>query len=465
MTNKTLAPVKLRLLTTFSLATLSMLCSFSAYSEQTDEERIKSLEQRLLELEQQVQKQGLKSSTATKKSQKLVIEKKVLVIPKTKQRPSYHFTSPDKSILLSNSETTLQLGGQIWLDAIYNNGEMTNRAGFQTSSIAYENDVTKDNTLFSVGQSFLSLKSYTPTDYGIMTTRFEFDMFDKSGNADFHLTQLWGEIGDFGAGQTFSGFMDIHSFPNMLDFWGPNSMVFARQPQVRYTTAVSNSGKIMFTLEKSSSDFALPKFSTGSILYNDINELPDLTVSYLHEADFGYIKSAMVFRQLGYETATIKDTTLGWGLNVTGSITLTSTDSIKFQMAYGKGIGYYINDSCCSYYNTGTGDLEDTGGSDAGLDANGNLTAIPTAGGFAYYNKQWNEKWSSAIGYSYLTINNLVTQKDKSLKNSAYSTANIIWYPDGQIKAGVEVQYGDVQSKSGLQGDNYRIQASVGFKY
>ena len=443
----------------FSLATLSTLCSTSVYSEQTDKERIKSLEQRLLELEQQVEKNNKKNSVAAQDVQhKSTNDQQAIVIPKTTQRPSHDFEAPDKSIELSNSNTTLQIGGQIWLDAIYNNGEMTNRAGFQTSSIAYESNTTKDNTLLSVGQSNLSFKSYTPTKYGAMTTRFEFDMFDDQGNANFNLTHLWGEIGSFGAGQTFSGFMDINSFPNILDFWGPNSMVFSRQPQVRYSTAVSIQGRIMFTIEKSSSDFAVPKSSTKAD-YDDINELPDLTISYLHNGNFGYIKSAMVFRQLGYETLSAKDTTLGWGLNVAGAITVTPDDTIKFQLTYGEGIGRYVNDACCSYYS------DETGGVDAGLDSNGRLKAIPVTGGFAYYNKQWNKKWSSAVGYSYLTIDNLVTQKNKSLKNSAYSTANIIWYPASQIKAGVELQYGDVQSKSNLEADNFRVQASVGFKY
>ena len=443
----------------FSLATLCTLYSTSVYSEQTDKERIKSLEQRLLELEQQVEKNNKKNSVAAQDVQhKSTNDQQAIVIPKTTQRPSHDFEAPDKSIELSNSNTTLQIGGQIWLDAIYNNGEMTNRAGFQTSSIAYESNTTKDNTLLSVGQSNLSFKSYTPTKYGAMTTRFEFDMFDDQGNANFNLTHLWGEIGSFGAGQTFSGFMDINSFPNILDFWGPNSMVFSRQPQVRYSTAVSVQGRIMFTIEKSSSDFAVPKSSTKAD-YDDINELPDLTISYLHNGNFGYIKSAMVFRQLGYETLSAKDTTLGWGLNVSGAITVTPDDTIKFQLTYGEGIGRYVNDACCSYYS------DETGGVDAGLDNNGRLKAIPVTGGFAYYNKQWNKKWSSAVGYSYLTIDNLVTQKNKSLKNSAYSTANIIWYPASQIKAGVELQYGDVQSKSNLEADNFRVQASVGFKY
>jgi hypothetical protein len=156
-----------------SLITLSIMTATNANGQQTDEERIKNLEQRLIELEQQiqVQKKSTSSQSTTQQSQAAKITPAEL--PKTAQRSSHAFDAPDKSIVLSNSNTTLQLGGQIWLDAIYNNGEMTNRAGFQTSSIAYENNTTKDNTLLTAGQSKLSFKSYTPTAYGAMTTRFE----------------------------------------------------------------------------------------------------------------------------------------------------------------------------------------------------------------------------------------------------------------------------------------------------
>jgi hypothetical protein len=192
-----------------------------------------------------------------------------------------------------------------------------NRRGFQTSSIAYEKNTTKDNTLFNAGQSKLSFKRFTPIAYGPMMTRFEFDMFDDQGNADFNLTHLWGEIGNFGAGQTFSSFIDINTFPNILDFWGPNSMVFSRQPQVRYSKDISDNSKIIFTVEKSPMDFAIPNYSTGDA-YDNINELPDFILCYTHSGNFGYIKSAAILRTLGYETTTTKDTTLGWGINISG---------------------------------------------------------------------------------------------------------------------------------------------------
>lgn len=446
-----------------SIAALCAFSSVSVYSQETDKERIKSLEQRLLELEQKVQIQSQQNSAIATKAKS---DKRVFVIPKSTQRPSRDFEAPDKSIVLSSSDTTLQLGGQIWLDAIYNHGEMTNRAGFQPSSIAYEENTTKDNTLFHVGPSNLFVKSYTPTQYGAMTTRFEFDLFDSQGNAGINLTHIWGEIGSFGAGQTFTGFMDINAFPNILDFWGPNSLVFARQPQVRYNTDISKNSSLTFTIEKAASDFAVPKNSSGGG-YSDITELPDFTASYTYSDDFGYIKSAMILRKLGYEATAskTKDTTLGWGLNISGNVSITTDDSVQFQLAHGEGIGRYINDTCCSYYSDEADGTGGTGGIDGGLDANGDLTAIPVTAGFIYYNKHWNKKWSSAIGYSFLSVDNLATQKDKALKNSTYTSTNLIWYPTSQVKAGIEILYGDVQSNSGLTADDYRVQMSVGFKY
>jgi hypothetical protein len=150
--------------------------------------------------------------------------------------------------------------------------------------------------------------------------------------------------------------MDINAFPNILDFWGPNSMVFSRQPQIRYSSNISKKSRLIFTVEKSSSDFAVPK-NYLSASYDEITELPDFTASYTYSDGFGYIKSAVIIRKLGYETATTKDTTLGWGLNISGNISLTPDDSVQFQLAHGQGIGRYINDTCCSYYSDETGGL------------------------------------------------------------------------------------------------------------
>ncbi len=382
------------------------------------------------------------------------------------KRPSHQFATPDKSIELTNSDTSLQISGQIWLDAIYDDGEMTNRAGFQPSSISYDKGATSDNTTLSAGQSNLTVNSYTPTKYGAMITRIGVDLFDTQGNAKFNLTHLWGELGSWGAGQTFSGFMDIDAFPNILDYWGPNAVVFARQPQIRYNHSLNPDDKLMFTIEKSDADLALPNFVSGNeLLFKEQNDLPDITATYINNFAKGYFKSSLILRQIGYETTTDSDKVVGWGINLTGKYALDSKNTFKYQLATGEGIGRYINDTCCSYYADGQADGVATGGSDAGISSSGNLKAIPITAGYAYLDHQWNEQYTSSVGFGYVDIDNIDTQRSRALHSSLYSNVNIIWNPTPMSRVGVELQYGKVESFANEQADNFRLQTSIGFKY
>ena len=54
------------------------------------------------------------------------------------------------------------------------------------------------------------------------------------GQTTFRLRHAYGELGAFGAGQTWSPFMDPDVFPNSLEYWGPTGMVFFRNVQLRW---------------------------------------------------------------------------------------------------------------------------------------------------------------------------------------------------------------------------------------
>ena len=76
-----------------------------------------------------------------------------------------------------------------------------------------------------------------PTAAGEIKTTFEFELFGTgvdAGQTTFRLRHAYGELGQFGAGQTWSPFMDIDVFPNSVEYWGPNGMVFFRNVQVRW---------------------------------------------------------------------------------------------------------------------------------------------------------------------------------------------------------------------------------------
>ena len=80
-------------------------------------------------------------------------------------------------------------------------------------------------------------RASTPTAVGELKTTFEFELFGTGvdeGQTTFRLRHAYGELGAFGAGQTWSPFMDIDVFPNSLEYWGPTGMVFFRNVQVRW---------------------------------------------------------------------------------------------------------------------------------------------------------------------------------------------------------------------------------------
>src|SRR5262249_45187580 len=85
-------------------------------------------------------------------------------------------------------------------------------------------------------QSRFGAKATIPTSSGDdVTAVFEFDMFGvgvDAGQTTIRLRHAYGQWRGFGAGQTNSQFMDVDVFPNVLDYWGPNGMLFFRNTQV-----------------------------------------------------------------------------------------------------------------------------------------------------------------------------------------------------------------------------------------
>jgi hypothetical protein len=77
---------------------------------------------------------------------------------------------------------------------------------------SFENQFGRDNSTFAgVRQSRLGVRSSTPTTLGELKTTFEFELFGTgvdAGQTTFRLRHAYGELGKFGAGQTWSPFMD-----------------------------------------------------------------------------------------------------------------------------------------------------------------------------------------------------------------------------------------------------------------
>src|SRR5262249_33114004 len=141
----------------------------------------------------------------------------------------------------TGGESTFQVYGFAMLDAGYEFNQ-THPDYFDvlrpTKLPAFKDQFAPSrNTYFSVRQTRLGGKASVPTRFGELKTVFEFELFGSGNNAGqtiFRLRHAYGELGQFGAGQNWSTFVDTDAFPNTVEYWGPNGLVWFRNVQVRW---------------------------------------------------------------------------------------------------------------------------------------------------------------------------------------------------------------------------------------
>ncbi|WP_413585040.1 DcaP family trimeric outer membrane transporter [Bdellovibrio sp. HCB274] len=306
--------------------------------------------------------------------------------------------------------------------------------------------------ILSPRQSRLGAQGSWPTAGQNLKARIEFDFFgvgDNAGKVTPRLRHAYGEWGTVLAGQTWSNFMDIDGFPNIVDYWGPTGMVFIRTPQIRYTP-VAGLNTVSVALENPSADL---DGSLGAVSAD--NKAPDLSAKYRYSPEWGHLSVSGIVRYLGFDTPGVagadpKDNVFGWGLNISTSYVIGSTNKLILSAVTGQGIANYMND----------------GGTDLAADGPpGDLQAkaVPLLGWVVYYDHHWSELWATSIGFSKTEVTNTDFQAANAYKFGEYSSVNMLYTPDKNILMGGEFLYGVREDKNGDRGEDYRLQFT--FKY
>jgi hypothetical protein len=320
-------------------------------------------------------------------------------------------------------------------------------------------------TIVGVRQSRLGFKGYFPTDLGELRTIFEFELFgvgDDAGETTFRLRHAWGELGDFGAGQTWSLFMDPDVFPNTVDYWGPPGMVFLRNPQIRWmpSAVASESFGVALALEASDSGIDEGKVTQidPGLDADSWNSYPDLTAQLRWMGDWGHVQLAGIARGLGTEGETsagdeFRFRNFGGGVNLASVLDLGTVaeavedDSLLMQIVYGEGIANYMND----------------GGSDVAPDQGGpgaEAEAVPTLGWLLYYNRTWSPRWTSSFGYGEHRQDTTSGQSDDAFERGQLAQANLLFHPIPAFYVGPEFIWGRRKNKDGETGTDRRVQLS-----
>lgn len=312
---------------------------------------------------------------------------------------------------------------------------------------SFENEFgAEGNMYFSVRQTRLGFKTYTPTALGELFTQFEFEMFGTgvdAGQTTIRLRHAYGQLGKWGAGQTWSPFMDIDIFPNSVEYWGPSGMAFFRNVQLRYMP-IQGDTRMTIAIER-------PGASSDQGSYGQLIEsqgvagrlsVPDLSAEYRKATKFGYVEIAGIVRSVKWEDQVVDSTgidlsgdALCYGINLTSNIRYgkEKKNTIRFGAVFGQGIQNYMNDAT----------------TDIGVRANpGNATkpvegyALPLMAGSLFVDHYWSSKMSTTLGGSITEIDLDESSDSTTFKRGTYALANVMFYPVPAVMWGVELQYG-----------------------
>ena len=332
---------------------------------------------------------------------------------------------------------------------------------------AFEDEFGRDaRTWFSARQSRFGARAKIPTRSSPITAVFEFDLYGvgaDAGQTTIRPRHMYGQWGPFGAGQTNSVFMDIDIFPNTLEYWGPNGMLFFRNVMVWWQPVNRSSGtRFTLALER-------PGASADAGILGDRIELqnitarypaPDISSEFRYGSGFGYVELAGIVRWMAWDDILpdafdLSGSDVGWGASLSTNLKAGRNDVFRIQGIYGEGVENYFNDAPI----------------DVGLKLNpGNTVtpvtgeALPNFGLAAYLDHRWNPSWTTAIGYSRVDIDNSDGQAPDAFKNGQYASVNLLWAPVSNILMGGEFLWGHRENNSdGFTFDNYRMQFS--FKY
>jgi len=448
------------------LALLSVVPSASAQTSSAPTGDVQQLSEKLQRLEREMEELRGQLS-AMQQSQKAAPE--VSAAPQVQVSEDTPKAPVERPPAEEANKSTLDLYGFVMLDAGYD--FKTNDPNWfdvvrPTKLPATPGQFAPDGKVyFGVRQTRFGVKTATDTSFGKLKTQFEFELFGTgvdAGQTTFRLRHAYGELGAFGAGQTWSPFMDPDVFPNTVEYWGPTGMVFFRNIQFRWMPIRSDNMRLTFAVER-------PGASADGGVYADRIELsgvrpkfdlPDFSWQARFMRKWGYIQVAGIFRKISWvdtnstNTVPIGRDVLGWGINTSSNLQLSKKDIARLQVVYGEGIQNYMNDAPIDIA------IKNTGNPNRPIEG----VPLPVLGVVSFLDHTWSERFTSSVGYSLENIYNSNGESASDFHQGHYAIGNLLFHPIPKVTMGGEFQFGRrLNFSDGFNVNDYRMQFS--FKY
>ncbi|MCK5856480.1 MAG: hypothetical protein KAG64_03260 [Bacteroidales bacterium] len=284
-----------------------------------------------------------------------------------------------------------------YVNTIYNYdfvGTSSQYPALNIVSIPVGNVLKEPSTSFVIFQTRLRFKSEHQTKIGTVKVYVEAD-FINSANA-FRIRHALISVKKWDFGQTWSNFSDEDAWPNMTDYDGPPTGIWARPTMIRYNAIQGKRNSLSFSVEGPSLEYDT-HHDLDTIVSTAHQDIPDFTVRYRYNTEKFHFQIGAVLRNIKYKNNLDSSFNYeqGYGISASTGITIFKRDHLHAQATIGKGISRYLVGF--EGYNW-----------DAVPTGNGKLELVPAIGGFIGYDHYWDKakKFSSTAVFGYIKIKN-----------------------------------------------------------
>ncbi|HTL57719.1 MAG TPA: DcaP family trimeric outer membrane transporter [Candidatus Limnocylindrales bacterium] len=288
-----------------------------------------------------------------------------------------------------------------------------------------------------------------PGDFRFYYQNDFFGSGSDTGDMKYRVQHLYGQLYGFKAGFTYGVWEDPDSWPDTVDYEGPNAVIFSRRPVAQYTHSWNENWNSTVGVEKP--DIFVDLNSGPNPGTTQLTAMPDLGFNTRYEKEgLGHFQFSTIFRDLGAKDALGESHhVFGWGVNLSANIDITKKDYLQFLGVYGEGVGGMGNDT--SFLN-----------SDAAFGTDGSLHALPYWSASTGFTHRWNSQFRSTITYGYVDLSNTFGQDPTFYHTSHYASANLIWQLRKRLSVGLEGLYGFKEARNGIDsGDHWRVQLGM----
>lgn len=363
-------------------------------------------------------------------------------------------TNAQERFLQYNSKDSLQgkprihgaLGVNLKLNGFYDVfGGLQDSETFNVGSINVFGNDDNGSLKMDLHQTQIKMMSALQTKQGQeIRAMVEFDFW--GGNGKMRLRQAYVETDKWLIGQTFVVFGDIELWPNIMEWEGPPSGVWLRNPQITFRNYFSNRNwKYELSINSPIQDYI--RFGEFEPLLEETDQrIPDFTAALKYQRENWHVRMASILRNIYYKYEGEESDVLGYGFSLSGMKSWENGNNWQFQILAGEGVAAYTTTIQGNGY-------------DGYPSTTGDFNATPTFGGWTSFELYYAPKWHGTfvLGYSRFYTNdaqriifgNDTLSEPTNLLNGNvdnwhyYGIANIMYDPIENMTIGLEMDFGE----------------------